>query len=112
MRSTSSDSEEFSFMEKKKKRSITDIVYSKPTVYKGDGMNRIGVYRQAKMNELQSNHHWKPSLSEGMNSKFRVENKNNADHFISFLGFLRDSSRKASKNVNELQVKKYFSENN
>lgn len=106
-----STGDDFSFLQKeKKKKSITDIVYSKPILYKGDNLSRIGVFRQAKMNELQSNHHWKPSLDEGMNGNFRAEDKKNSDHFISFLGFLRDSSRKASKNINELELKKYFSD--
>ena len=97
---------------KPKKRTIMDIAYSKPKKYKADDLDKVNIYRQNQMNDLQKNHQWTPSLREGINVKFNKDvasrQKKNADSFVSFLGYLRDASHFASFNINKLEVEKYF----
>jgi hypothetical protein len=53
------------------------------------------------MSDLQKKHTWTTSPREAIKEKFNRSaasgGKNNADEFISFLGYLRDASSKASK---------------
>ena len=89
-----------------------DIAYNQPKKYSNDDLNRVNIYRQNQMNDLQKNHQWTPSLREGISEKFNKDiasqGKKNADSFVSFLGYLRDASHKASFNINKLELEKYF----
>jgi hypothetical protein len=97
--------------ERKKKKKISDYVYSKPNESMGpDMMNTMKIFRNTQMKELQSRHTWAPSPRESINEKFNKNaaslGKTNTDEFVTFLGFLRDASYRASKIIAENDEKK------
>jgi len=98
----------------KKKNSIMNIAYSAPRNLSLEDKNRFNIFRQGKMNDLQKSHQWTPSIREGIDMKFNKiassHGKKNVDTFVSFLGYLRDSSHKASFNINQKEMEKYFSQ--
>ena len=62
------------------------------------------------MKELQKSHTWAPAYTETINEKFNKNSaafgKPNTDEFVTFLGFLRDASFKASKVIAKNNEKK------
>lgn len=62
------------------------------------------------MNELQKEHQWETAPSEIITEKFNKNQssggKGNTDEFVSFLGFLRDASYRASKVIAAADAKK------
>jgi len=65
--------------------------------------NNPQMFRLKKMKELQSKHQWNPSINERMSDSFdaKIYSKGikNADGFISYLGFLRDSSNEVNTKI-------------
>jgi hypothetical protein len=87
---------------KKKKRDMNDYIYSKPKENMDSAeLQKVQIFRATKMSDLQKKHTWTTSPREAIKEKFNRSaasgGKNNADEFISFLGYLRDASSKASK---------------
>jgi len=78
-------------------------VYSKPKIdsLKPDDLQRMRIYRNTKMKELQKTHTWSSSPRESISEKFNKNaaslGKKNTDEFVSFLGYLKDASARASK---------------
>jgi hypothetical protein len=66
---------------------------------------RLSNFAKNVMNDLQKRRSWRPAASENMNEPFNKSaasgGKKNTDEFVSFLGFIRDTSSKASKNIAE-----------
>jgi hypothetical protein len=113
-------SDEFSFAEtnsknskpsKKKKKTTQEISYtqSKDNYSEAD-MNRIKIFMNTEMTELQKNKQWKTAPREVINEDFNIHaaslGKKNSDEFVSFLGFLRDASYRASKIVSKIEEQK------
>lgn len=74
-------------------------------------MDKINILRENSMRSLQKNHVWTPSKSERKNevfskTKYQQGNKN-ADLFVSFLGYIRDTSYKQSPPLFD-KIKKKF----
>ena len=74
-------------------------------------LDKIKIIRENKMRELQKTHVWSPSrnerLKEGFNKiKYQQGNKN-ADLFVSFLGYIRDTTYKQSPPLFEKIKEKY-----
>jgi hypothetical protein len=97
--------------EGKKKKTIADFVYSKPKDnFEEADLNRIQIFRNTEMNDLQKTHTWEPAPAESIDEKFNKNSaslgKKNTDEFVSFLGFLRDASYRASKMIAKNEEKK------
>jgi hypothetical protein len=95
----------------KKKKTIADFVYSKPKDnFEEADLNRIKIFRNTEMNDLQKTHTWEPAPTESIDEKFNINSaslgKKNTDEFVSFLGFLRDASYRASKMIAKNEEKK------
>jgi len=79
----------------------TDIVYNKPTKkFEGQMLDKIKILRENSTRALQKTHVWTPAKSERQNetfnkTKYQQGNKN-ADLFVSFLGYIRDTTYKQS----------------
>ena len=73
-------------------------------------MNRIKIFRNTEMTELKKSHTWEPAPTESIDEKFNLHasslGQKNADQFVSFLGFLRDASYRASKMIAKNEEKK------
>lgn len=88
------------------------ILYNKPkTKYEQQMLDKIAILRENSMRNLQKNHVWRPAKNERQNeafskTKYQQGNKN-ADLFVSFLGYIRDSSYKQSTPLFEKIVKKF-----
>ena len=64
------------------------------------------MFRYDQMNKLQKTHTWRPAKPEGMYGSFNrhqaSHGRKNADLFVSYLGYLRDTAFKSSqKNFNK-----------
>jgi hypothetical protein len=95
----------------KKKKTIVDFVYSKPKDNLDDAdINRIRIFRNTQMTDLQKSHTWEPALTESINEEFNKNaaalGKKNTDEFVTFLGFLRDASYRASRMIAKNDEKK------
>jgi hypothetical protein len=96
---------------KKKKKTIKDYVYSQPKeTYEDTDVNRMKIFRNTQMTEIQKTHTWTTAPSETVNEKFNRNaaafGKPNTDEFVTFLGFLRDASYRASKVIAKNDEKK------
>ena len=88
--------------DKKKKKTLADYLYSKPKQIPTSDNQRISIYRNGIMSELQKSHTWKVAARENVSDQQYSKTsasfgKTNSDEFVSFLGYLRDASNKASK---------------
>ena len=96
---------------KKKTKQIDELKYLKKKRNSGKSV-KLKLFRIGKLNELLNNHHWKQSRSEGMTGQFSKavasQGNKNADEFVSFLGFMRDSSYKGNLNVMDQDIKRFF----
>jgi hypothetical protein len=96
---------------KKKKKTIKDYVYSQPKdTYEATDVNRMKIFRNTQMNEIQKSHTWTTAPSETVTEQFNrnaaAYGKPNTDEFVTFLGFLRDASYRASKVIAKNDEKK------
>lgn len=91
----------------------TEILYNKPAKTFPDQMkDKIKILRENSMRQLQKTHVWSPAKSERNNEafnkiKFQQGNKD-ADLFVSFLGYIRDTTYKQSPPLFE-KIKSKFS---
>ena len=73
---------------------------------------RMKLFRIGKMNEIQKNKRWRHSRPEGVKARFSKiiasQGNKNADEFVSFLGYIRDSTYKGSQNVYESDNERFF----
>merc|ERR1712032_1712127 len=88
--------------EKKKKPSKKDIVFNKPKPDKTKAdKEKTLIFRNMQMAKLQGRHTFSQAARENLEEKFShgkaSQGKDNADEFVSFLGYLRDASFKASQ---------------
>ncbi len=65
-------------------------------------------FRLGLMRKLQKNHSWYPGDNERMSDKFLTKGKRSNDSFISYLGFLRDSSEKVNKSLLTKKVQRFM----
>lgn len=89
---------------KKKKPSKKDIVFNKPKPDKTKAdKEKTLIFRNMQMAKLQNSHTFQQAARENLDEKFShgkaSQGKDNADEFVSFLGYLRDASFKASQLV-------------
>ena len=79
---------------------------------KVDKKTRIKLFRISQINKIQSNHHWSQSKRESMKGKYSrstaSRGNKNADPFVSYLGFLRDSSFKGNVNVMDKEMERFY----
>lgn len=88
------------------------ILYNPPAdKFADQKMSKIKILRENTMRQLQKNYVWSPAKSERQNegfSKIKYQQGNkNADLFVSFLGYIRDTSYKQSPPLFE-KIKKKF----
>lgn len=86
----------------KRKLTMQDYIYSKPgNSYEAADLQRMQIFRNSKMKDLQKEHTWNHASRESIKEKFNQHaaslGKSNTDEFVTFLGFLRDASFRASK---------------
>ena len=117
-RNTANSDDELNFTEvqsskkeEKKKKTIVDFVYSKPKDNFDDAdINRLRIFRNTQMTDLQKSHTWKAAPTESINEQFNKNaaalGKKNTDEFVTFLGFLRDASYRASRMIAKNDEKK------
>ena len=96
---------------KKKKKTLSDFLYSKPKQIPSSDNQRISIYRNGIMNDLQKSHTWKVAPRENVSDQTFSKTaasfgKTDSDEFVSFLGYLRDASNKASKLIAQHDSKK------
>lgn len=105
-------------MKKKKKKKpnkymkkIDELKYLKRKNDASD-LVRNKLFRIGTINEIQKSKRWRHSISEDMKGKFSKimasQGNKNADEFVSFLGFMRDSGYKANANVLEKDMNRFF----
>ena len=96
---------------KKKVKEIEQIMYHKKKK-NNQSVVRGKLFRIKEMNNLQNSHHWRHSIKESMGKKYSkiiaAQGNKNADTFVGFLGFLRDSSYDGNQNVLQVQAEKFF----
>jgi hypothetical protein len=98
------NTEEVNLLEKnmRKKRKKEDVIFNKPRPdnSKAD-KEKTQIFRNMQMAKLQSRKTFTQSNRENIDEKFShgkaSMGKENADEFVSFLGYLRDASYKASQ---------------
>jgi len=97
---------------KKKVKQIEKLMYKKNKPVSGSDAVRKQLFRIKEMNNIQNNHHWRHGPNEGMNGEYSKiiasQGNKNADRFVGFLGFLRDSSYDGNQNVSEMEVERFF----
>jgi len=96
----------------KKMKEIEKIMYLKKKPQNNSDNVRKKLFRIKEMNNIQNNHHWRHKGREGMTKEYSKvlasQGNKNADTFVGFLGFLRDSSSEGSQSVYNNQIKKFF----
>lgn len=73
--------------------------------------NDYNSFRINQMAKLQKKHTWSPAIKEIMNDNFptdKISKNQHDDEFISYLRFLKNSSYKANKNINESFFNKFL----
>jgi hypothetical protein len=85
-----------------KKNSKKDLVFNKPRDDKTKAdKEKTAIFRNMQMAKLQGRHTFQQANRENINENFSLGKaslgKDNADEFVSFLGYLRDASYKASQ---------------
>lgn len=85
-----------------KKRSKKDLVFNKPHDDKTKAeKEKTAIFRNMQMAKLQGRHTFQQANRENINENFSLGKaslgKDGADEFVSFLGYLRDASFKASQ---------------
>lgn len=109
--------EEIYMLQTKKEKVISDnnndkdLLYNKPNENKSNlELQRAQIFRNTQMASLQSTHTFRHSSRENINESFNRGRsslgKENADEFVSFLGYLRDASFRASQLVALKEEKK------
>jgi hypothetical protein len=78
-----------------------EILYNAPAKkYESQMMDKIKILRENSMRKLQKTHVWSPARSERKNEKFNkikyAQGNKDADLFVSFLGYIRDTTYKQS----------------
>jgi hypothetical protein len=86
---------------KKARKNTSDYIYSKPKDLDPGQIQKMQIFRNTKMNDLQKSHTWNPAPSEMIIEQYNKGaasmGKTNTDEFVTFLGYLRDASFRASK---------------
>ena len=97
---------------KSKVKEIEKLMYNDRKINPNDKIRRK-IFRINQINRLQSTHTWNQSKRESMEGKFSraiaSQGIKNTDPFVSYLGFLRDSSLKGNVNVMENEMKRFYS---
>ena len=93
------------------KKVIKDLVYNKPNDNRSNlELQRAQIFRNTQMADLQSTHTYKQASRENINEAYNKGSaslgKQNADEFVSFLGYLRDASSRASQLIAKKQEQK------
>jgi len=93
------------------KKHIRDLVYNKPNDNRSSlELQRAQIFRNTQMANLQSTHTYMHASRENINEAYNKGSaslgKENADEFVSFLGYLRDASSRASQLIAKKQEKK------
>lgn len=88
-----------------------DLVYSKPKENRDvKDYQKAKIYRNTQMEKLQKSHTFRQAERENINETFNkgrsALGKNNADEFVSFLGYIRDASFRASRIVSKKEEKR------
>ena len=88
-----------------------DLVYSKPKENRDSMDNqKAKIFRNTQMEKLQNTHTFRQAERENINEPFNkgrsALGKNNADEFVSFLGYIRDASFRASRIVSKKEEKR------
>ena len=100
------NTEEVNLLEKsslmKKKKDKKDVIFNKPRPDKSKAdKEKTQIFRNMQMAKLQSRKTFTQSNRENIDEKFShgkaSMGKENADEFVSFLGYLRDASYQASQ---------------
>jgi len=90
---------------------IDKIKYFRRKKKKSD-LVRMKLFRIGKMNEIQKNKRWRHSRAESSDERFSkiiaAQGNKNADEFVSFLGFLRDTTYKGSQNIMKSDLERFF----
>merc|ERR1719469_1142783 len=86
----------------KKKKDKKDVIFNKPRPEKSKAdKEKTQIFRNMQMAKLQSRKTFTQSNRENIDEKFShgkpSMGKENADEFVSFLGYLRDASYQASQ---------------
>lgn len=93
-------------------KEIEKIMYLKKKPQTNSDIVRKRLFRIKEMNNIQNNHHWRHKEREGMTKEYSKvlasQGNKNADTFVGFLGFLRDSSSEGSQTVYTNQLQKFF----
>lgn len=96
----------------KKMKEIEKIMYLKKKPASKNDVVRKKLFRIKEINNIQNNHHWRHKDREGMTKEYSKvvasQGNKNADTFVGFLGFLRDSSSEGSQSVYSNQLQKFF----
>jgi hypothetical protein len=88
---------------------LTKITLGKSNSLKSN--REIQSFRLEQMTKLQQRHTWYPGINERMNDKFsggKFSPSRKDDKFISYLGFLKDSSYNANKKIMENNLEKFL----
>ena len=101
--------------QKKKKPSkvkeIEKLMYNQRKKKPND-KTRIKNFRAGQINKIMSSHHWRQGKREGMKGKYSravaSQGNKNADPFVAYLGFLRDSSLRGNVNVIEKEMAQIY----
>jgi len=97
---------------KKKVKKIEGLMYSKKKNETSTDAVRKQLFRITTINGLQTNHQWRHRLNEGMNGEYSEivanQGNKNADKFVGFLGFLRDSAYDGNQNIQEVELERFF----
>jgi len=97
---------------KKKVKEIEQIMYNKKKSKGNSEVMRNKLFRIKEMNSIQNNHNWRPSLKEGMGKDYSkliaAQGNKNADTFVGFLGWMRDSSYDGNQNVMQMDIDRFF----
>lgn len=88
-----------------------NLLYNKPRENRSNlEMQRAEIFRNTQMANLQSSRTYKHSSRENINESYNKGSaslgKPNADEFVSFLGYLRDASSRASQLIAKKEEKK------
>jgi len=94
-----------------KVREIEKLMYNKDDKKKNN-KERYKLFRINQMNRLQDRHQWKSSRQERMVGKYSrkiaSQGNRNADPFVAYLGFLRDSAFKGNKSILEKEAENFY----
>jgi hypothetical protein len=93
------------------KKLIKSLVYNKPNDNRSNlELQRAQIFRNTQMANLQSTHTYRQASRENINEAYNKGSaslgKQNADEFVSFLGYLRDASSRASQLIAKKQEQK------